>query len=84
MPLNANCSNRSISACTQWTDVRDIESAILETVRRKLEVGDARVADLHPWKTAPSRRGFIDSLVTGSPKDTTPCRSPRPWLQHEG
>jgi cation diffusion facilitator family transporter len=49
--------------------------ALAETIRRKLEVDDDKVADLHLWELAPGRRGCIVSIVTDAPKDTAVYRS---------
>ena len=49
--------------------------ALAETIRRKLEVGDDRVADLHLWELAPGRRGCIVSLVTDTPQETSVYRA---------
>jgi len=49
--------------------------ALAETIRRRLEVGDVKVADLHLWELAPGRSGCIVSIVTDAPKDTEVYRS---------
>jgi cation diffusion facilitator family transporter len=48
---------------------------LVDTVRRRLEVGDTRVADLHLWEIAPGRHGCIVSLVTESPMNTAQYKS---------
>ena len=49
--------------------------ALAQTIRKRLEVGDVRVADLHLWELAPGRRGCIVSLVTEAPEDTAVYKS---------
>jgi cation diffusion facilitator family transporter len=49
--------------------------ALAQTIKKRLEVGDVRVADLHLWELAPGRRGCIVSLVTEAPEDTTVYKS---------
>jgi cation diffusion facilitator family transporter len=49
--------------------------ALAQTIRKRLEVGDVRVADLHLWELAPGRRGCIVSLVTETPEDTAVYKS---------
>jgi cation diffusion facilitator family transporter len=48
---------------------------LAEKIRRRLEVDDVKVADLHLWDLAPGRRGCIVSIVTEAPKDTAVYRS---------
>jgi cation diffusion facilitator family transporter len=50
-------------------------TALAESIRQRLEVGDVRVADLHLWEMAPGRRGCIVSLVTETPEDTAVYKS---------
>ena len=50
-------------------------AALAETIRKRLEVDDVKVADLHLWEIAPGRRSCIVSLVTDAPKDTAVYRS---------
>lgn len=49
--------------------------ALAQTIRKRLEVGDVRVTDLHLWELAPGRRGCIVSLVTEAPEDTAVYKS---------
>jgi Co/Zn/Cd efflux system component len=61
-------------AARQLVDM--VESpALAETIRRRLEIGDVKVADLHLWELAPGRSGCIVSIVTDAPKDTEVYRS---------
>ena len=53
-------------------------AALAQTIRKRLEVGDVRVADLHLWDLAPGQRGCIVSLVTEAPEDTAVYKS---WLE---
>ncbi len=50
-------------------------SALAQSIRKRLEVGDVKVADLHLWDLAPGRRGCIVSLVTEEPQDLSVYRS---------
>ena len=49
--------------------------ALADKIRRKLEVDDDKVADLHLWELAPGRQGCIVSIVTDAPKTTAAYRS---------
>jgi len=49
--------------------------ALAQAIRRKLEIGDDRVADLHLWDLAPGRRGCIVSIVSDKPQEIAVYRS---------
>jgi len=49
--------------------------ALAQAIRRKLEIGDDRVADLHLWDLAPGRRGCIVSIVSDAPQEIAVYRS---------
>lgn len=42
---------------------------LAEEIRRRIETGDDRLADLHVWRVGPGRHAAILSLVTDSPQD---------------
>jgi cation diffusion facilitator family transporter len=49
--------------------------SLAQAIRKRLEIGDVKVADLHLWELAPGRRGCIVSLVTETPEDSTVYKS---------
>jgi len=43
------------------------DAALAETIRRRLEQGDDRIADLHIWRVGPGHHAAIVSLVSDAP-----------------
>jgi cation diffusion facilitator family transporter len=60
-----------------WRLMRDAGAVLLdavpnrqlgEAIRKRLEVGDDRIADLHVWRLGPGHHGAIVSLVSHAPE----------------
>jgi len=47
------------------------DTALATRIRRRVEAGGDRVADLHLWRLGPGHLGAILSIVTGQPRDST-------------
>lgn len=87
-----------VGACViahwSWGLMRDAGAVLLdaapnrqlgEAIRKRLEVGDDRIADLHVWRLGPGHHGAIVSLVCHAP-EAVPCYKARlddlPQLSH--
>jgi cation diffusion facilitator family transporter len=70
-----------VGACViahwSWGLIRDAGAVLIDAapnralgdaIRRRLEVGDDRIADLHIWRLGPGHHGVIVSLVSHAPE----------------
>ncbi|HKV13512.1 MAG TPA: CDF family Co(II)/Ni(II) efflux transporter DmeF [Reyranella sp.] len=73
-----------VGACViahwSWGLIRDAGAVLIDAapnralgdaIRRRLEVGDDRIADLHIWRLGPGHHGAIVSLVSHAPEPVT-------------
>jgi Co/Zn/Cd efflux system component len=62
------------------------DEAVTEELRRAIESGGDRLADLHVWRLGPGHLGAIVSVLTDAPRDAEFYRSRLSWfraLSHE-